>query len=209
MLLPEIGINLHYYEGVNVSKNTYKLTDYTERISKAIEKIDVENWNRSAELIYEVWKNNGNVYLAGNGGSASTVNHFLVDWTKGLSHVCGKALKAHSLVSDLPTITAISNDIDYEKVFSEQLSYFANRGDLLLTVSGSGNSRNLIDLVITAQSLDLKTIALTGFDGGRLGELVDINANVHFDNMQIVEDVHSMFGHFVLEFIHTQQTSGL
>lgn len=194
---------------MQIYANTKSFDNYTTRITEAISKIDIKLWNDCAEALYDIWFSEKNVFLAGNGGSASTVNHFSVDWSKGLATICGRPMRAYSLVSNIPLITALSNDNSYEAIFSDSLKYFAKQGDMLLIVSGSGNSKNVINAVQTAKDLGLKSIGLTGYDGGQVSKLVDFNANVPFDNMQIVEDIHSMFGHFVLEYIFSKTNSNL
>ena len=155
----------------------YKFENYRARLFSTLQSIDQEDWNEAANCLYQAWKSGNEVFTAGNGGSASTSMHFATDWSKGLAERTGKPMKVRSLVTNLPLLTAISNDYAYEEVFAKQLSFFAGENSLLVLVSGSGMSKNILKAATLAKELKIKTISITGFDGGSLANLSDINVS--------------------------------
>lgn len=179
----------------------FKHALYRDRLVEALGKLTTSQWDNGANFLFEAWQNDFSVFVAGNGGSAATANHFVVDWSKGLYERTGKAMLAVSLVTNLALMTAISNDNSFEAVFSTQIEHLMRGKCCIVIISGSGNSKNVINLAEFANSNNIPSLSLTGFDGGKLAKLTSINVHVSSNDMQIVEDVHSSFGHFVLEYI--------
>jgi D-sedoheptulose 7-phosphate isomerase len=140
------------------------------------------------------------VFLIGNGGSASKASHLAQDFSKGLIQNPNPSnrLKALSLTDNIPYITALGNDEGYENIFTGQLKIFANEGDYLLAISGSGNSKNIINAVNFAKSHNMTVIGVTGYDGGVLKKLSDISVHVNLNDMCMVESVHSMLFHYIV-----------
>lgn len=174
-------------------------TKYSEQVKLVLAKTDLENFNLAINKIIHALENRIHIYLFGNGGSSATAAHFIVDWRKSVSQKLGYYPNVTSLTDNTPLMTAIANDIDYSEIFSEQLQNCAKSGELALAISGSGNSRNVINGVLMANQLGLETISLTGFDGGEVGRLSNLNCRVNSNNIKIVEDLHSIFGHAVVE----------
>lgn len=174
-------------------------TKYTEQVKNVLAKTDLENFNLAINKIIFALENRTHIYLFGNGGSSATASHFVVDWRKSVSQKLGYYPNVTSLTDNTPLMTAIANDIDYSEIFSEQLQNYAKSGELALAISGSGNSRNVINGVLMANQLGLETISLTGFDGGEVGRLSNLNCRVNSNDIKIVEDLHSIFGHAVVE----------
>jgi len=174
-----------------------KISDYLELEKQIISKIDIHIINKIIETI----KNSQRIFIFGNGGSAATSSHMACDFNKGIG------LSAFSLADQTPLILAIANDYDYDKIFSEQLKtiFNLNEKDLIIGISGSGNSRNVIDGIIYAKKFNCKTISLTGYGGGLLGKITDINLNVPIDNMQIIEDVHLIINHLITSILKEEQ----
>lgn len=175
--------------------------EYTDSLKEAIDSCDAKQWNIAINIISEAYKNGRNIFTCGNGGSASTASHYIVDWNKMTLHYNHKALKGICLCDNIGTLTAYANDYDYSKIFSEQLKFYANKSDVLIIVSGSGNSDNILNALRQAKELQLTTIAVVGFDGGRASKLADYCVHVPKNDMQIVEDLHLSFGHMVMKHL--------
>jgi D-sedoheptulose 7-phosphate isomerase len=144
------------------------------------------------------------VYLGGNGGSASIVNHFGTDWTKGINEATGRSLRAQVLNSNSSMVTALANDLGYQYSLSKPLEYFANANDAVLLVSSSGSSPNIIAAANQARAMGLPIIALSGFGKSELVILSDFALTFETYDYQIIEDLHSIFGHLVLKHFKTK-----
>ena len=160
-------------------------------------KIDQFKLQECLEVIQTSLKSDKSIYVVGNGGSSSTASHFVVDWTKGYNEFKPSTARVLSLSDNVPLLTATSNDIDYNKIFARPLQSWGKEDDLLVCISGSGNSKNIIEVCEVAKQKRISIVALTGFDGGKLLNLADYSFHCPIDNMQIVEDMHLSFGHMV------------
>ncbi len=177
---------------------------YSEYKSKFIEVLLAMNespFNEALKKIVSAIEKETPIHIFGNGGSSATASHFVVDWRKGTGKKLGVAAPIFCLTDNVPLFTAFANDESYESAFAEILKISAKKGDIALAITGSGNSENVVQGILKAKQLECFTIALTGFDGGKVGPLVDINCHVPSDNIQIVEDIHSTFGHAVVRSI--------
>ena len=143
-----------------------------------------------------------NIFCIGNGGSASISNHFVCDLVKGSNY--DKKYKMISLSDNIEIITAISNDISYEEIFTFQLSKYANKNDLLIAISSSGKSKNIVKALQLANKMKLNTISLTGFNGGNAKKISNININVNSDNYGVIEDTHSFIMHSITQILHNE-----
>jgi D-sedoheptulose 7-phosphate isomerase len=170
---------------------------YKNDILRAIEAIDLEKVNRAIEILREARNEDRHIFVCGNGGSASTASHFACDMVKGASYNRAARFRILALTDSLPTLTAYSNDVGYECVFAEQLKNFAGPGDVLVAISGSGNSPNVLRAVEYANSIGCRTIALTGRDGGKLGPLAQLNIQASNPHMGRIEDVHMIVMHMI------------
>lgn len=173
---------------------------YLARIRESLEALDMQQIASLVLALGTARENGSTVFVAGNGGSASTVEHIALDWMLG-SGLSGPPLRVISLAQSSATISATGNDLTFEIVFSRQLSSLARNGDLLLVVSASGNSPNLLRLVDVANTLGLRVVAMTGFDGGRLAQMADLSVRVPttIGDYGVSEDLHLMIGHIVKE----------
>jgi D-sedoheptulose 7-phosphate isomerase len=160
-------------------------------------------------MLLNAWTDGARVLICGNGGSSSTASHLATDWSKGLQSLTGRAMQINCLVDNVSLVMALGNDLSFEKIFQQQVEMFAQANDILVVISGSGNSKNVIKAVEYARKIEMKTIALTGFSGGALYGLTDLMVNVPVENMQVVEDLHLSFGHFVLEYIYSAHLKSL
>jgi D-sedoheptulose 7-phosphate isomerase len=174
------------------------LLDYIKEFKHTIDKLDLDPISDLVDEILHTADLNGRIYVCGNGGSASTASHFAVDIMKGVIASRKNFIDVTCLNDNIPIITAYSNDVSYDVVFSDQLTDRINEKDMLIVVSGSGNSTNIINAVKTAISAESKIFGMLGFDGGKVGKLVQNKVIVESKNMQIIEDIHLMIVHMLL-----------
>jgi len=170
---------------------------YKAEVLKAIEMVDLDKVNQAIELFKDARAHGRHIFVCGNGGSASTASHFACDIVKGASYNRGQRFRIMALTEQLATITAYANDVSYDCVFVEQLRNFAQSGDLVMAISGSGNSPNVIRALEYANSAGCRTIALTGRDGGKLGPLAKLNIQVAVPHMGRIEDAHMIVCHMI------------
>ena len=152
--------------------------NYFKELNSAILQIDKDKIAKIAEVIYDAYKNDKQIFVLGNGGSASTASHFVCDLAKGtvkdFSNIREKRFKAISLADNIALITAIGNDLSYEDIFWQQLSGLVKEGDVVIGISASGNSPNIVKAILKSKECGAKTIGLLGFEtGGKLHDLVD------------------------------------
>lgn len=183
--------------------------DYKEQIQEYIEleiatlnKLDVTAINDAIKLIMETYSNNKKIYIFGNGGSSATASHYQNDFNKGISEYVDKKFNFVCLNDNVATLMAIANDIGFEEVFRFQLRNKLNDGDIIIAISGSGNSSNVINAVEYAKNQGNKIIGMTGYNGGKLCELSDISLHVPVMSMQITEDVHMIFDHLIMSIFY-------
>ncbi len=170
---------------------------YKTDLLDAIALIDTSQVDRAIQWFDDARSASKHIFVCGNGGSASTASHFACDIVKGASFNRPVRFRIMALTDSLPTLTAYSNDVSYECVFAEQLKNFAEPGDLVMAISGSGNSPNVLRAVEYANSIGCKTIALTGRDGGKLGPLAQLNLQVPVPHMGRIEDAHMIICHMI------------
>jgi D-sedoheptulose 7-phosphate isomerase len=170
---------------------------YKNELVAAIDEIDLEQVHQAIELFKDARASGRHVFVCGNGGSASTASHFTCDMVKGASFNRETRFRIMALTDSLATMTAYSNDVSYDCVFVEQLKNFAQPGDLLMGISGSGNSPNVLRAMEYANSIGCKTLALTGRDGGKLGPLAQLNIQVAVPHMGRIEDAHMIVCHMI------------
>jgi D-sedoheptulose 7-phosphate isomerase len=171
--------------------------EYKRELLAAIEAIELEKVAQAIDWFREARAAGRSIFVCGNGGSASTASHFVCDMVKGASFGRPSRFRIQALTDSLPTITAYANDVSYEAVFAEQLKNFARPGDLVMAISGSGNSPNVIRAIEYANSIGCRTLALTGRDGGRLGALAQLNLQVSVPHMGRIEDAHLIICHMI------------
>jgi len=171
-------------------------SQYKAQLLSALETLDLETIGQAVEILREARDQNRHIFVCGNGGSASTASHFVCDMVKGASQR-GPRFRIMALTDSLPTITAYSNDVGYACVFTEQLKNFAQKGDVVIALSGSGNSANVVNALTYANSIGCQTIALTGRDGGQLGPLAKLQIHVADAHMGRIEDGHMIACHML------------
>jgi D-sedoheptulose 7-phosphate isomerase len=172
-------------------------TRYRTDLCRTLEALELGGVSRAIEILAKAREEGRHIFVCGNGGSASTASHFVCDMVKGASYNRRKRFRITALTDSLPTITAYSNDLSYEDVFVEQLKNFAGKGDVVVAISGSGNSQNVIRAVAYGNYTGCITIALTGRDGGKLGSLAQLDIRVSNPHMGRIEDVHMAVTHMI------------
>jgi D-sedoheptulose 7-phosphate isomerase len=174
---------------------------YRDGILRAWASIELSAVARAATLVRECLLRDGTVYACGNGGSAAIANHLLCDFQKGVQTGTARQPRVVSLSAPLELITAIANDISYDEVFVYQLRTMARPGDLLIAISASGNSENIVRAVMWAKSNAVATIAMTGFSGGRSASGADVVLHVDSQNYGIIEDVFQSMMHVLAQYL--------
>lgn len=177
---------------------TRAIAEYLEEEMRTLRNLDTDAVNQALNLLAEAFENGNTVYVFGNGGSAATASHFQNDFNKGVSEHTRKKFNFSCLNDNTATVMAIANDIGYEEVFRFQLRGRLKPGDLVLAISGSGNSPNVLNAVEYAKACGNRVIGLTGFQGGKLKELSDVSLHAPVQSMQITEDIHLMFNHLMM-----------
>jgi len=186
-----------------------KIEDYADaylsEYSRAAGLVDRSRLAQAALLVQKTASSGGTIYSCGNGGSAAISNHLLCDFAKGIQTDTALRPKVVSLSSHAELLSAIGNDIGYEETFSYQVRSWGKTGDLLMAISSSGNSENIVRALREAKTAGMATIALTGFDGGRAAVLADVSINVPSQNYGVVEDLHQSVMHMLAQFIRAKQ----
>lgn len=176
-------------------------SEYFERLGKAAATVDRAAINKASRLVLETTQAGKRIYSCGNGGSAAIANHLVCDCLKGIRSDTPLRPKVHSFSTTVELITAIVNDIGSEEMFAFQLESMAEAGDLLIAISSSGTSPNIVRTLELARSMGVRTIAMTGFTGGRSRELADASLHVTCENYGVIEDVHQSLMHILAQHV--------
>lgn len=182
--------------------------DYIERLKRAINTFPHEQFEAIAEVFLAALQNKRTIFVMGNGGSGATASHWVCDMNKGCSYGREQRFRMMCLNDNIPTILAYGNDVGYEDIFVEQLKNFLEQGDVVIAISGSGNSKNVVKAIEYAKSRDAITVGLVGYSGGKLLNIVQIPLHIQVEDMQIVEDVHMMVVHMTLQWLLKESASG-
>jgi D-sedoheptulose 7-phosphate isomerase len=183
---------------------------YVQRLQHEIGRVDQRAVMRWADLIFEAWKRGRWVFILGNGGSGTTASHMCEDLGKStlpeslLYDEHRKRLKVLSLTDNVGWIMAVGNDLAYDQIFVQQLMNFGSEGDVLIAISGSGNSPNVLKAVDWANRHGLITFGLTGYDGGKLRQMQQDGLRIELDDMGMVESIHMCLSHWVLNDVHAR-----
>jgi len=173
---------------------------YKAALLRSIETLDLGKVQQAIGILAQARDDDRQIFVCGNGGSASTASHFVCDMVKGASYGRERRFRIMALTDSLPTLTAYSNDVGYDCVFVEQLKNFARPGDVVMAFSGSGNSPNVVRAVEFANSIGCQTIAFTGRDGGKLGALAQLDIRVADPHMGRIEDGHMAAMHMIVYY---------
>lgn len=181
---------------------TKQIKEYLLKEIEVLEALDEEAISRVINLLEETRANDGQIYIFGNGGSAATASHFQNDFNKGLSEHLEKKYRFQCLNDNMATVMAIANDNGYENIFVQQLENRLNEKDVVIAISGSGNSENVIRAVEYAKAQKVKVVGLTGYDGGKLKVLSDISLHAPIHSMQMTEDIHMILDHLMMSVLY-------
>jgi D-sedoheptulose 7-phosphate isomerase/D-glycero-D-manno-heptose 1,7-bisphosphate phosphatase len=188
-----------------LSIETDIIFDHLGLINIGFASIDHEIFKQAADRIMDAIRSGHTIYTAGNGASAAIAQHWACDYTKGCSDLeSGFKPKVISLSANIPLMTAISNDISYDEVYSYQLERLANHGDVFISISSSGNSPSVVRACEVALSKGMRVIALTGFEGGRTRELAHYPIHVDIQEYEATEDVHQAIMHMIAKYIRAK-----
>lgn len=178
-----------------------KIEKYLAKTINAAENLSIKELEVGIDLIRDAWLGKKKIIAMGNGGSSLTALHYINDWNKSIFMATGIKFNGRTLTDNIGLVTSYSNDVSYEDLFVEQLKNILDPGDLVIAISGSGNSANILKAVQYANDNHATTLGLCGFDGGELLKIAQYSiwANVH--DMQISEDMHFLFGHIVMQVL--------
>ena len=174
---------------------------YFNNLNKVLSSMDLKSIEKAIKIIKETVANSKKVITCGNGGSAYAASHYITDWNKSFNLSKGKQFKGLSLCDNYGLVTAYANDTSYEEVFSGQLNNIGEKDDLLIVVSGSGNSKNIINALNKAGLLGIRTLAFVGYDGGDCLNIAEHSIHIPSFDMQICEDIHLILGHIIMKEI--------
>lgn len=181
---------------------------YRNDIANALKGIREESYNKAYALLADAGTFGNRIFVCGNGGSAAIAEHFSCDHSKGVRSATSLRPNVVSLASNMATITAIGNDLGYEKIFSKQLEFSnATKGDILVAISSSGNSPNILTALERANDSGVVSIAFVGFDGGKAAQLADIVLHVNSFNYGVVEDCHQVLMHSLSQALQVKNNT--
>lgn len=172
---------------------------YFSKLGTILDRMDRGSIDNGIAVIAKAWQEGRQIITLGNGGSAMTALHFITDWNKSVYLANGIPFRGRSLSDNMGLLTAYANDISYADIFSEQLKNILQPGDLVIAISGSGNSENVVRAVRYANENNAVTLGLCGYRGGKLKELAQHVVWADVDDMQLCEDIHAIFGHIVMQ----------
>ena len=175
---------------------------YIDHEVETLRALDKDAINDALNLLLETMEKGNTVFVFGNGGSSATASHFQNDFNKGVSEHTEKKFNFLCLNDNVATVMAVANDIGFEEVFRFQLRGHIKPGDVVLAISGSGNSKNVINAVEYAKEQGCRVIGLTGFGGGKLRQLADVSLHAPINSMQITEDIHMIFDHLMMSIFY-------
>jgi D-sedoheptulose 7-phosphate isomerase len=175
--------------------------EYFERVSFTLQNIDTNAIIALVQLLLKAKENGNTIFIFGNGGSGATASHVTGDFLKGISYGLDKRFRVQCLNDNISGMMAISNDLSYEEIFIEQLKTFLKRDDVVIGISGSGNSMNIVKAMEFAKSAGAKIIAFCGYKGGKIKDIADITIHAPINDMEITEDVHIVIFHAIKQMI--------
>ncbi len=178
------------------------IASYISLETAVLQELRTDQINDVLNILEQALEQEQNIYIFGNGGSAATASHFQNDFNKGVSEHTGKKFRFQCLNDNVATILAIANDIGYEEIFRFQLRGKVKKGDVVIAISGSGNSKNVLYAAEYAKENGAAVVGMTGFSGGRLKEICDYPLHVPVHSMQITEDIHMVFDHLMMSVFY-------
>ena len=187
-----------------------KIKDYLDLEAKVLGELNVDEINETMNALLDCYDRGGTVYTFGNGGSAASASHMVCDFNKGVCYDLDKKFRFVCLNDNVPIMLAIANDDSYDNVFLNQLKGRLSKNDVVIAISGSGNSGNIVNAVSYAKEIGAKIIGVTGYSGGKLIKLADYHLHAPIDDMQIAEDIQMVFNHLMMKILwqYLQEKNG-
>ncbi len=179
--------------------------EYAQLLTNTVADFDWQPVLALAEALWDAWENNQRVFICGNGGSAANAVHLANDLLYGIDPERGQGIKVMALTANTAVMTCLANDTDYAEIFSRQLTTQAEKGDLLLVFSGSGNSPNVVHALKTAATIGMRSFAVLGFSGGQCLDLADCPIHFPVHDMQISEDLQMVVGHMAMKSLRARR----
>ena len=176
-------------------------TSYLKNLKSATDSCLTEHALSLSTEIRKVWISRNKLFICGNGGSAANALHIANDFTHGVAENFTRGIDVEALTSNVSVLTCFANDFSYNEIFSRQLKTKAKVGDMLLILSGSGNSENIVQAVTEAKKLGVFTIGITGFDGGACKKILDLTLHFDVEDMQVAEDLQLILGHMSMRWL--------
>lgn len=177
------------------------ITEYFTKVKNTIDKVSLDDLNTLMNILVQTKEAGSTIFIMGNGGSSATASHFVCDFNKGISFKRHKKFKLICLNDNIPSLMAYANDISFEEIFVQQLKSYFKKGDIVIGISGSGNSMNVVKAIEYANDNGGISVGLTGYNGGKLKNLVKYNVNIPIDDMQITEDLHMVLDHCMMQIL--------
>jgi D-sedoheptulose 7-phosphate isomerase len=181
------------------------IDDYSSRLQEVLANSDWSSVNLLGQDMLRCWQEKRQIFFCGNGGSAGNAVHLANDFLYGIAKKTGGGMKVHALSANSAVMTCLANDVGYEFIFSEQIAVQAQAGDLLIALSGSGNSPNIVRAIEQAKAMEVKSYAILGFTGGKCKDLADVPIHFPVNDMQIAEDMQLIVGHMMMQWLYSNQ----
>jgi D-sedoheptulose 7-phosphate isomerase len=175
---------------------------YASRLQAVLASTQWSGVEQLARNMRKCWEKGRQVFFCGNGGSAGNASHLVNDFLYGVARRTGGGIRTLALSANPAVITCLANDVGYDSVFSEQLAVQGQKGDLLVVLSGSGNSPNIVKVLEQAKAMDVTSFAILGYSGGRCKPLADVAIHFPIDDMQISEDLQLIVGHMIMQWLY-------
>lgn len=180
-------------------------SDYAHRLQGVLDRVNWEGVAQLADELLDCWKTGRQVFLCGNGGSAANAIHLASDFLYGISKKPGSGLRVTALPANPSVVTCLANDEGYGDIFSIQLAVQAQHGDVLIALSGSGNSPNILKALEQAKGIGMKSYAILGYSGGKAKALADVAVHFAVDDMQVAEDMQLVVGHMIMQWLYANR----
>lgn len=180
---------------------------YASRLQHVLGGADWSGVVTLAEELLDCWRAGRQVFLCGNGGSAGNAIHLANDFLYGISKTLGSGLRVSALPANSAVLTCLANDVDYESIFSMQLAVQGRANDVVIALSGSGNSPNIVKALEQAKAMGMKTFAILGYSGGRAKRLAHVAIHFAVDDMQIAEDMQLVVGHMIMQWLYQSRAA--
>lgn len=180
--------------------------DYSVRLQRALAQADWSDVGQLARAMHDCWAHRRQVFFCGNGGSAGNAIHLANDFVYGIAKRTGGGMRVSALSANAAVITCLANDVGYDHIYSEQLAVQAQAGDLLIVLSGSGNSPNILRALEQAKVMGVKSCAILGYDGGKAKGIADLPLHFAVNDMQIAEDLQLVVGHMIMQWLYENRS---